>query len=82
MTLRIITVKVPSSYLVLIDRLVRKGLYGSRSEFIRQAIREKLEQYLREHPELLQDVSTRQLGIEPPRSSREVKVIYLGQHIR
>ncbi|MEM1876896.1 MAG: ribbon-helix-helix domain-containing protein, partial [Ignisphaera sp.] len=38
--MRIITVKVPESYIEAIDELVRMGIYTSRSEDIRAAIRE------------------------------------------
>lgn len=38
--MRIITVKVPESYIEAIDELVRMGIYTSRSEAIRAAIRE------------------------------------------
>jgi Arc/MetJ-type ribon-helix-helix transcriptional regulator len=35
-----LTGKVPESYVVLIDSLVKAGLYSSRSEALRTAIRE------------------------------------------
>jgi Ribbon-helix-helix protein, copG family. len=40
--MRIVTVKMPTHYLELIDKLVEEGLYLSRSDFIRTAIREHL----------------------------------------
>jgi antitoxin ParD1/3/4 len=38
--LRLVSAKVPESYVVLLDSLVRAGLYTSRSEALRAAIRE------------------------------------------
>jgi len=40
--LKIITVKIPEIYIELIDELVRLGIYPSRSEAIRVAIRDFL----------------------------------------
>ena len=37
--MKIVSVKIPRSYLEDIDRLVREGYYTSRSEFIRTALR-------------------------------------------
>lgn len=44
--MRIITVKMPESYVEAIDELVRLGRYTSRSEVIRAAIRELLKKEL------------------------------------
>lgn len=44
--MRIITVKMPESYIEAIDELVRLGRYTSRSEVIRAAIRELLKREL------------------------------------
>ncbi|MEM1805585.1 MAG: ribbon-helix-helix domain-containing protein [Ignisphaera sp.] len=44
--LRIVTVKIPESYIEAIDELVRIGRYTSRSEVIRAAIRELLKKEL------------------------------------
>ena len=44
--MRIVTVKMPESYLEAIDELVRMGRYSSRSEVIRAAIRELLKKEL------------------------------------
>lgn len=44
--LRIVTVKIPESYIEAIDELVRIGRYTSRSEVIRTAIRELLKREL------------------------------------
>jgi Arc/MetJ-type ribon-helix-helix transcriptional regulator len=44
--MRIITVKMPESYIEAIDELVRLGRYASRSEVIRAAIRELLKKEL------------------------------------
>jgi Arc/MetJ-type ribon-helix-helix transcriptional regulator len=38
--LRLVSAKVPESYVVLLDSLVKAGLYTSRSEALRAAIRE------------------------------------------
>jgi antitoxin ParD1/3/4 len=43
---RIVTVKMPESYIEAIDELVRIGRYASRSEVIRAAIRELLKKEL------------------------------------
>jgi Ribbon-helix-helix protein, copG family. len=40
--MKIVTVKMPEHYLEKIDKLVEEGLYLSRSDFIRTAIREHL----------------------------------------
>lgn len=37
--MKIVSVKIPRSYLEEIDLLVKKGFYTSRSEFIRTALR-------------------------------------------
>ncbi len=44
--MRIVTVKMPESYLEAIDELVKMGRYSSRSEVIRTAIRELLKKEL------------------------------------
>jgi Arc/MetJ-type ribon-helix-helix transcriptional regulator len=43
---RIVTVKLPESYLEIIDRLVDLGRYASRGEFIRTAIRKLIDEEL------------------------------------
>lgn len=43
--LAILTVKVPGIYIAMLDDLVRSGVYGSRSEAVRDAIRMLLKQY-------------------------------------
>jgi Predicted transcriptional regulators containing the CopG/Arc/MetJ DNA-binding domain len=43
---KITTVKLPISYLRLIDMLVEMGLYNSRGDFIRTAVRDLLEKEL------------------------------------
>lgn len=49
--MRIVTVKMPETYIEAIDELIRMGRYSSRSEVIRSAIREllKRELWLAEH---------------------------------
>jgi len=44
--MRIVTVKMPESYIEAIDELIRMGRYSSRSEVIRSAIRELLKKEL------------------------------------
>ncbi len=44
--MRIVTVKMPESYIEAIDELVRLGRYSSRSEVIRAAVRELLKKEL------------------------------------
>ena len=44
--MRIITVKIPDAYLRDLDELVKTGLYPSRSEAIRTAVRELLRKEL------------------------------------
>jgi Predicted transcriptional regulators containing the CopG/Arc/MetJ DNA-binding domain len=44
--MKITTVKLPETYLRLIDMLVEMGLYNSRNDFIRTAVRELLEKEL------------------------------------
>jgi Arc/MetJ-type ribon-helix-helix transcriptional regulator len=41
--LRIFTINMPSHYIEYIDKLVKKGVFASRSEFCRDAINEKLQ---------------------------------------
>jgi Arc/MetJ-type ribon-helix-helix transcriptional regulator len=43
---RIVTVKLPESYLEIIDRLVDLGKYASRGEFIRTAVRRLIDEEL------------------------------------
>ncbi|MDH5816633.1 MAG: ribbon-helix-helix domain-containing protein [Candidatus Nezhaarchaeota archaeon] len=52
--MRIITVKIPEAYLRELDELVRSGLYPSRSEIIRTALRELLKKEV--HRELVEDI--------------------------
>jgi len=40
--MRIVTVKMPEPWIEEIDRLVREGIYTSRSELIREAVRRLL----------------------------------------
>lgn len=44
--MRIVTVKMPETYIEAIDELIRMGRYSSRSEVIRSAIRELLRKEL------------------------------------
>ncbi|MEM4952205.1 MAG: ribbon-helix-helix domain-containing protein [Ignisphaera sp.] len=44
--MRIVTVKLPEAYIEAIDELVRMGIYTSRSEAIRAAIREMIKREL------------------------------------
>jgi Arc/MetJ-type ribon-helix-helix transcriptional regulator len=43
---RVVTVKLPESYLEIIDRLVSLGRYASRGEFIRTAVRKLIDEEL------------------------------------
>lgn len=73
-TMRIVTVKMPESYIEAIDELVRIGRYSSRSEVIRTAVRELLKRELwaseTEFPELKQR-----------RNSKIAKVIDLNKDL-
>ncbi|MEL9929677.1 MAG: ribbon-helix-helix domain-containing protein [Sulfolobales archaeon] len=53
--MKIVTVKIPRSYIDDIDKLVKKGYYASRSEFIRTALRILLD---KEFNRLIQDDAT------------------------
>ncbi|MFZ8808039.1 MAG: ribbon-helix-helix domain-containing protein [Pyrobaculum sp.] len=44
----LISVHIPSALLQIVDDLVRQGVYPSRSEAIRDAIRQLLERYFYE----------------------------------
>ncbi|MEM4535314.1 MAG: ribbon-helix-helix domain-containing protein [Desulfurococcaceae archaeon] len=44
--MRIVSVKLPEAYIEAIDELVRMGIYTSRSEAIRAAIREMIKREL------------------------------------
>jgi len=48
-----VTVSLPAPYVDALDELVRRGVYRSRSEAIREAIRELLK---REFPDLYQEL--------------------------
>ncbi len=53
--MRLVTVKMPETYLEGLDELVRLGRYSSRSEAIRVAVRELLKRELwgvTEHPNI------------------------------
>jgi len=49
--MRIITVKIPEAYLRELDELVKLGVYPSRSEAIRVALRELLKKELYDRSE-------------------------------
>ncbi|MEM4619773.1 MAG: ribbon-helix-helix domain-containing protein [Desulfurococcaceae archaeon] len=44
--MKLITVKIPETYLTGLDQLVKEGIFSSRSEAIRVAIRELLKKEL------------------------------------
>jgi antitoxin ParD1/3/4 len=44
--MRVVSVKIPESYLEIIDRLVDVGRYTCRSEFIRTAVRKLIDEEL------------------------------------
>lgn len=49
--MKVVTVKIPESYLKSLDELISIGRYASRSEAIRAAIRDLLKKELWEAPE-------------------------------
>jgi Arc/MetJ-type ribon-helix-helix transcriptional regulator len=51
----IINLQIPQSLRDLIDEIVKKDTHGTLSEFVREAIREKI---WREHPELIKNLVT------------------------
>ncbi len=51
MSMRLVTVKMPETYLEGLDELVKLGRYSSRSEAIRVAVRELLKRELWGLPE-------------------------------
>ncbi|MEM2214896.1 MAG: ribbon-helix-helix domain-containing protein [Candidatus Nezhaarchaeales archaeon] len=53
--MRIITVKIPEAYLRELDDLVKAGIYPSRSEVIRTALRELLKKEV--HRESIEDMN-------------------------
>ncbi|MET1101911.1 MAG: ribbon-helix-helix domain-containing protein [Pyrodictiaceae archaeon] len=57
--MRLVTVKMPETYLEGLDELVRMGRYSSRSEAIRVAVRELLKK------ELWGLTEHNQIGFEP-----------------
>jgi Arc/MetJ-type ribon-helix-helix transcriptional regulator len=69
--MRIVTVKMPETYLEGLDELVRMGRYSSRSEAIRVAVRELLKRELwgltDYHP-----------ALESPRAGREGRRVVLA----
>ena len=46
--MRMVTVKMPDLYVRIIDEMVERGVFGSRSEAIRYAIAQLARAYLRE----------------------------------
>jgi len=64
--MRLVTVKMPDTYLEGLDELVKLGRYSSRSEAIRIAVRELLRRELWGITEYIS-------GFEPPR--RELRKI-------
>lgn len=54
--MKIISVKIPKSYLEDIDRLVKEGYYASRSEFIRTALRVLLEREYGKRTRSIEDI--------------------------
>jgi len=57
---RILTVKVSKQLIQLIDYIVYElGLYSSRSEFIREAIRQHIQRILENNKKLLEEASDR-----------------------
>jgi len=61
--MKILTVKVPVKIIEIIDRLVEAGLYGSRSEFVREALRALVNRILNNNGELREKI-TRLFGLE------------------
>ncbi len=72
--LRIVTVKMPESYIEAIDELVRMGRYSSRSEVIRAAVRELLKKELWMRDNDLEELKHR-------KNARIAKVVPLSQDI-
>ena len=50
--MKVISIRLPDWMLELIDKLVEKGIFISRSEFIRYAIRHALKRYEKELSEI------------------------------
>ena len=61
--MRVLTVKVPVQLIEIIDRLVEAGLYGSRSEFVREALRTLVNRILSNNKELREKI-IRLFGLE------------------
>ncbi len=57
--MRIVTVKMPESYIEAIDELIRIGRYSSRSEVIRAAIRDLLKRELWSQQSYSNDIRVR-----------------------
>ena len=51
-TLKVVSIRLPDWIIDLIDRLCEKGIFISRSEFIRYAIRVALKRYEKELREI------------------------------
>jgi len=65
--MRLVTVKMPETYLEGLEELVKMGRYSSRSEAIRIAVRELLKRELWGMPE--------HTGLEQPLARREPRRI-------
>ncbi len=66
--MRLVTVKMPETYLEGLDELVRMGRYSSRSEVIRVAVRELLKRELwgvPDHAQIGFDIEHHPLAARP-----------------
>ena len=61
--MKVVTVKMPESYVEAIDKLVALGRYSSRSEVIRAAVRQLLDKELGS------------LGLVPPKSWKRISKV-------
>jgi hypothetical protein len=71
MVLRIVSVKMPETYLILIDKLVSQGVCVSRSDCIRRALWEFINREMR----VIQPVAESMVGTQKGKIVRDIKVI-------
>ncbi len=72
--MRTLCIRVPPAYIALVDELVRRGRYKTRSDFVREALRKLLREEL-----MLENVidAIDRAPITVERSTQGVKVIEL-----
>ncbi len=61
--MEMISVRLPEWMVEMINELVEKGIFTTRSEFIREAIRSFLKKYIEEEETLIEDSRYKKLRV-------------------